>query len=181
MNRIKSYYSKRLCSEIVVQGLYKNVFRLPKLNKVVFNLSLKSIKFEERGFVLGAIALFLISNKLPIPTFSKKASQKIKLQKNELRACKLNLYGGEAWFFLDYFFSVVYPRIKTTKILREKNFDKNGNLTFFISDLMIFPELEDNYKHFSKLENLSITFVFRGNCVKENLFFCQRLRLPFKN
>ena len=151
MNRIKKYYNESLCPEIITQGLYKNVFQVPKLNKVVFNLSLKRTKFEETGFILGSIALYLITNKLAIPNFSSKARQKLKLQKNELSGCRLRLSKSEAWSFLDYFFSVVYPRIKVTKSLRKKNFDKNGNLTFFITDLIVFPELEDNYKLFSKL------------------------------
>jgi large subunit ribosomal protein L5 len=181
MNRIKNYYDINLCSEIITQGLYKNAFRLPKLEKVVFNLSLKTTKFEDRGFILGRIALYLITNKLAMPSFSSKARQKLKLQKNELSGCRVRLSKSEAWSFLDYYFSVVYPRIKVTKTLRKNNFDKNGNLTFFIRDLIVFPELEDNYKFFSKLENLSITFVFRSNSIEENLYFCRSLRLPLKN
>ena len=81
--------------------------------------------------------------------------------------------------FVDRLVHVTLPRLKGFNGIKASSWDQNGDLTFNISDLIAFSELESNYNSVSRFKDLNITVSIRSKDKDLNLLTLQGLRFPF--
>ena len=179
MNRLNIYYQDFVLSDIVSQSTLLNSQEVSTIQSIALHLNLKRRGIRQENFLYGSLAFYLIRGGRSIPCLAKRGNLKFSIQKNEITGVSITLDGSEAWMFVDRLVHVTLPRLKGFNGIKASSWDQNGDLTFNISDLIAFSELESNYNSFSRFKDLNITVSITSKDKDLNLLTLQGLRFPF--
>ena len=102
MNILNYFYTKTLKYELLNKFLYKNVNKLPKIKKIIFNFNCKN--FELKNLAVSLLVLELITNQKGILTKSKYSNILLKICKGNPTGCKVILRKRK---MLDFFFRLI--------------------------------------------------------------------------
>lgn len=167
------YYNNILKYEFVVKYVYKNVYQLPKLEKVVLSFSFSQTSLKVLLPVLSALTL--ISSQKPYLITSKNLNVSLRIKAGLPVGCKVSLRGKQKFLFFEKLIFSSLPRLKGFS----SNF-RNNILFLSISNLFVFKEIEKDYEHFPNLPKLQIAFVFKSNSKKEIVDFLTAFHFPLK-
>lgn len=125
------------------------------LKSISLHLSLKEQKFEAKKQLLPAgIGLQLVSGQKPRIHQSKKALSVWRLVKGDQTGLSVVLRGPAMQNFFENLVEVILPSLKPFNGIKKSSMDKQGNLSFTIPNLFLFPQLEREYIHFQQGFNL---------------------------
>jgi large subunit ribosomal protein L5 len=154
--RLKERYSEQVVPALREEHSYKNIMMVPRLEKIVVNVSLKegitNVKVLE-------IANFKLREGMPVGT-------------------KVTLRGDSMWFFLDRLISVAIPRIRDFRGLNPKAFDGRGNYSLGLTEQIIFPEID--YDKIERITGMNITIVTTAKTDAEGRSLLKHLGMPFR-
>ena len=177
--RLKELFVKEIQANLKEKFGYKNLYMVPKLEKVVLNMGLgvdgndlKIIKSCEED-------LAKITGQKPVTTKFKKSVANFKTRKGSNAGLKVTLRKNKMYEFLDRLVNIALPRIKDFRGLSPKGFDKFGNYTFGIKEHIIFPEV--NFDKVEKIRGLDITIVIKSIKKSDSFELLKKLNFPFKN
>lgn len=169
--RLIEKYQKEVISKMMEKFGYKNVMAVPKFEKIVVNVGFGKMVAgktkEEQDKILNEISTKIsqITGQKPIFTKARKSISSFKIKKGQLIGAKVTLRKKRMFDFLEKLIHVVLPRTKDFKGVPQKAFDKTGNLTFGINEIIAFPEiLPEEVKIPFGLE---VTICFSGQKRKE--------------
>lgn len=179
---IKKYFNYRLknlykiSSTIRLKKLFKynNVMCIPKINKIVINISSNLLLADNKYLNNIYKNLFLISGQKPIIIKAKKSISNFKLKKDTIIGIKVTLRNNLMYNFLDKIINIILPRMKDFRGLYYKKFNNSGIFSFNINESLIFPEILDNIKW-----GIDITLITSCHKIPEIKFLLQSLNLPF--
>jgi large subunit ribosomal protein L5 len=154
---------------------YKNIHQIPSFNKIVLSFALKELNFKR--MLQATAALQLISNQKAVLTNSKKANISLKIRKGAPVGCKITLRKSQLFLFLSKLVLFILPNIKTFEKIRFKHKNLNS-LSFLLTDLLVFSELENQYDLFQKLPDLNISIILLCNNTNEVSTFLTSYRFP---
>ncbi|MGB9598445.1 MAG: 50S ribosomal protein L5 [Minisyncoccales bacterium] len=164
---------------------YKNLMQVPRIEKIVVNVGFGRLVVEktkeEQEKIKNEIAKILsqITGQRPVFCLTKKAISAFKTKKGMVIGAKVTLRKQRMFDFLEKIINIVLPRLRDFKGLDEKSFDKHGNFSFGIRELIVFPEILPEEVKFSF--GLEITISLRGQKnKKEAIEFLKLINLPFK-
>jgi large subunit ribosomal protein L5 len=106
---------------------YSNVHQVPKLDKVVINMSVGEAIQNSKVLDVAIKELEAISGQKPVITKAKKSIAAFKLREGMNIGGKVTLRGERMYVFLDKLFNIVLPRIRDFRGLSRKSFDGRGN------------------------------------------------------
>jgi large subunit ribosomal protein L5 len=170
--------------EVVAKGLieefsYENVMLVPKLEKIVVNMSIKEATSNAKLIESAAEELTLLTGQKAIVRKAKKSIANFKLREGMPIGAKVTLRGAQMWYFLERLISIAIPRIRDFHGVSPTGFDGRGNYSLGLAEQLIFPELD--YDKVTRVSGMNITFVTSAKTDREALALLRRLGMPFRD
>jgi large subunit ribosomal protein L5 len=177
-SRLREKYDADVRQGMVEKFGYKNVMMVPKLEKVVINMSVGDAITNSKILDVAVKELEAISGQKPIITKAKKSIAAFKLREGMNVGCKVTLRGERMYVFLDKLFNIVLPRIRDFRGLSRKSFDGRGNYNMGLREQLVFPEV--NFDKVEKARGMDIVIVTTAKTDEEATEFLTRMGLPLQ-
>src|SRR5690606_31701155 len=108
---------------------YKNVYQVPKLEKIVLNIGLGEAVANGRALDAAVGDLTVIAGQKPVVTRAKKSIASFKLRAGMPIGAVVTLRGDRMYEFFDRLIATALPRIRDFRGLSPNSFDGRGNYT----------------------------------------------------
>ena len=179
MSRLK--YNNRISSEdLITRYQYDNTYKVPKLERLVVSLSLKSSGFNRKNLPRLLMASTIITGQKTKPVITKQGDAAFGIRKNDPVATKVTLRGNEAFYFMDFVNTIVLPKVKNFEGLSRKNINQNKAFNFQINNPLSFPQLEMAYEMFNNVGPVNISLISSSSdIINDGETFWRNLGLPF--
>ena len=142
MDRLQEKYVNEVVPALTEKFGYKNVMQLPKIEKIIINMSVGESVGNPKALDSAVADLALITGQKPILTRAKKSLAAWKLRQGMPIGAKVTLRGTRMYQFLDKFMNVALPRVRDFRGISSKSFDGRGNYATGLKEQLIFPEIE---------------------------------------
>ena len=156
---------------------YKNVYQIPKLQKIVLNMGIGEAKEDAKILDKAQEELSLIAGQKAVKTKAKKAIANFKIREGMALGVSVTLRNKIMYEFLDRLINIAIPRIRDFRGLNKKSFDGNGNYSLGIKEQIVFPEI--NYDKIDKVRGLNITICTNAKSNQEALELLKSFNMPF--
>jgi large subunit ribosomal protein L5 len=176
--RLREKYDAEVRPALQQRFGYKNVHQVPKLDKVVVNMSVSDAIVNSKVLDTAASELSTITGQKAVITKAKKSIAAFKLREGMSIGAKVTLRGERMYVFLDKLFNIVLPRIRDFRGLPRKSFDGRGNYNLGLREQMVFPEI--NYDKVDKARGMDITIVTTAKNDEEATEFLTAMGLPLQ-
>ena len=177
MSRLQEEYKKNILSQMMSKFNYKNVYQIPKLQKIVLNMGIGEAKEDAKILDKAQKELSLITGQKAVKTKAKKAIANFKIREGMALGVSVTLRNKIMYEFLDRFINIAIPRIRDFRGLNPKSFDGNGNYSLGIKEQIIFPEI--NYDKIDKIRGLDVTICTNAKTNQEALELLKYFNMPF--
>ena len=134
VNRLKKRYIEEGAPALKKHFDYKNVNRIPKLEKIVVNAGIGDAKDNSKSFQIAVEELKSITGQKPLVTHAKKSVANFKLREGMVIGVKVTLRDERMYEFLDRFFNVALPRVRDFRGVNPNAFDGRGNYALGIKE-----------------------------------------------
>ena len=176
--RLKEKYKQSVAPQLKEKFGYKNVHQVPKLEKVVINMSVGEAIQSSKVLDTAVKELETISGQKPVITKAKKSIAAFKLREGMNIGGKVTLRGERMYVFLDKLFNIVLPRIRDFRGLSRKSFDGRGNYNMGLREQLVFPEI--NFDKVDKARGMDIVIVTTAKNDEEATAFLESMGLPLQ-
>ncbi len=176
--RLQEKYRNDVRKTMLEKFGYKNVHQVPKLEKVVINMSVGEAITNSKILDTAANELQVISGQKPIITKAKKSIAAFKLREGMNIGAKVTLRGQRMYVFLDKLFNIVLPRIRDFRGLPRKSFDGRGNYNMGLREQLVFSEI--NFDKVDKARGMDIVIVTSAKNDEEATEFLTAMGLPLQ-
>jgi large subunit ribosomal protein L5 len=177
-SRLKSRYNDTIVKEMQKELKLKNVFEVPRLEKIVINVGLGRAKDEKRLLEVGANTLRKITGQQPVETTARLSIASFKLREGSKIGLKVTLRGERMYEFADRFINIILPRLRDFHGLSAGSFDNQGNYSFGLSDQSVFPEL--SYEDTATAHGLQVIFNIKAKDKAHARALLEKLGMPFE-
>jgi large subunit ribosomal protein L5 len=177
-SRLRERYEGDVRKSLIEKFGYSNVHQVPKLEKVVINMSVGDAIVNGKILDVAARELETISGQKPVITKAKKSIAAFKLREGMNIGCKVTLRGQRMYVFLDKLFNIVLPRIRDFRGLSRKSFDGRGNYNLGLKEQLVFPEI--NFDRVEKARGMDIVIVTSARNDEEATEFLTQMGLPLQ-
>jgi large subunit ribosomal protein L5 len=179
MARLEKKYVSEIRGNLKEKFSLKNIFEVPKLNKIVVNMGVGEAVSDSKIINKAIEDLSLITGQKPVVTQAKKSIAGFKLRKGLSIGCKVTLRKKRMFEFLDRLIFIALPRVRDFKGLSKKSFDGNGNFSIGIKEQIIFPEID--YDKIDKIRGMDITIATTTTNQDYAYELLKSFNLPFKD
>jgi large subunit ribosomal protein L5 len=176
---LRTHYRDVVAKGLIEEFSYENVMLVPKLEKIVVNMSIKEATSNAKLIDTAAEELTLLTGQKAIIRKAKKSIANFKLREGMPIGAKVTLRGAQMWYFLERLISIAIPRIRDFHGVSPTGFDGRGNYSLGLAEQLIFPELD--YDKVTRVSGMNITFVTSAKTDREALALLRRLGMPFKD
>ena len=176
--RLRERYENDVRKSLIEKFGYSNVHQVPKLEKVVINMSVGDAIANGKILDVAVKELETISGQKPVITKAKKSIAAFKLREGMSIGCKVTLRGTRMYVFLDKLFNIVLPRIRDFRGLSRKSFDGRGNYNLGLKEQLVFPEI--NFDRVEKARGMDIVIVTSARTDEEATEFLTQMGLPLQ-
>ena len=178
VNRLKKRYIEEVVPALKKHFDYKNVNRIPKLEKIVVNAGIGDAKDNSKSFQIAVEELKSITGQKPLVTHAKKSVANFKLREGQPVGAKVTLRNDRMYEFMDKLISIALPRVRDFRGINGNSFDGRGNYTMGVKEQLIFPEIV--YDQVEKTRGFDITFVTSAHTDEEAKELMKLMGMPFK-
>jgi large subunit ribosomal protein L5 len=176
--RLKERYDAEIKQKAMDQFSIQNAMAAPRLQKIVINMGCKGA-VENKGRVDAAARdLATITGQRPTVRKARRSIAGFKLRQGMPIGCAVTLRGDRMWEFADRLISIVLPRIRDFRGLKDK-LDGRGNYTLGLAEQSVFPEIE--FDRLEYAQGMDITFVTSAKNDSEAHFLLKEIGMPFRN
>jgi large subunit ribosomal protein L5 len=176
--RLKEKYQQQVRPALQERFKYANPMQVPKLEKVVINMSVTDAIQTSKALDAAVAELTTISGQKPIITKARKSIAAFKLREGMNIGAKVTLRGNRMYTFLDKLFNIVLPRIRDFRGLSRKSFDGRGNYNLGLREQLVFPEI--NFDKVDKARGMDIVIVTTARNDEEATEFLTQMGLPLQ-
>jgi large subunit ribosomal protein L5 len=176
--RLIEQYSKKVIPALTKQFGYKNVMQVPKIQKIVINMSTSEALVNPKVLDACQKEIASIAGQQPIITKAKKSIANFKLREGQKLGVCVTLRSKKMYEFFDRLVNVALPRVRDFRGLSARAFDGRGNYTLGLKEQIIFPEV--NYDKIEKIRGMNITIVTTAKTDAEAKALLANLGLPFR-
>ncbi|MDR1260186.1 MAG: 50S ribosomal protein L5 [Oscillospiraceae bacterium] len=177
-SKLKEKYENEIVPALMEKFGYTNVMQVPKLEKVVVNVSDGEARDGQK--IIDAIVsdLTAITGQKAVICRAKKAVANFKLRIGMKIGAKVTLRRDKMYEFVNKFFSVGLPRVRDFRGINPNSFDGRGNFNLGVKEQLIFPEID--YEKIDKLRGMDICFVTTAKTDEEARELLSLMGAPFK-
>jgi len=176
--RLRDLYHKQIVPTLTKERGYKNVYQVPRLEKIVLNMGLGEAIQNAKILDSAVSELSVITGQRPVVTKAKKAIANFKLRKGLPIGCMVTLRGNRMYEFLDRLVNVALPRVRDFKGVSDKAFDGRGNYSLGIREQIIFPEVDID--KVDKVKGLTINICTTAKTDDDGRALLRALGVPFR-
>ena len=174
--RLKEKYKNEIIKNLMSKLNYKNIYAVPKIEKVVINMGLGADASDQKKIKSSIQDISAITGQHPIVTKFKKSISNFKSRKGASAGLKVTLRNNRMYEFIDRMVNIALPRIKDFKGLKESNCDKFGNFSFGIKEHIIFPEI--NFDKVDSIKGLDVTIVTTSKSEEDTILLLKEFNFP---
>ena len=174
--RLKEKYKNEITKNLMSKLNYKNIYAVPKIEKVVINMGLGADASDQKKIKSSIQDISAITGQHPIVTKFKKSISNFKSRKGASAGLKVTLRNNRMYEFIDRMVNIALPRIKDFKGLKEGNCDKFGNFSFGIKEHIIFPEI--NFDKVDSIKGLDVTIVTTSKSKEDTILLLKEFNFP---
>ena len=176
--RLKQAYYDHLLGELKAKAGYRNIWQVPRLEKIVLNIGLGNAR-EDRNALKGALDdLAVITGQKAVVTYAKKPISNFKIRAKDPVGVKVTLRRNQMWEFFDRLMSLAIPRVRDFRGLPMRSFDGRGNYSFGLTEQIVFPEID--YDKIDKIRGMDITLVTTAKTDQESYDLLSAFGFPFR-
>lgn len=176
--RLKKLYIENVVPNLMKRFDYKNVNQVPKLEKVVINMSVNEAKENIKALDIAIEELSMITGQKPKICRAKKAISNFKIKKGMPIAIKVTLRGNRMWEFIDRLIYIALPKIRDFHGISPHSFDGKGNYNLGITEQYIFPEV--SVEKSDRVRGMNITIVTSAKTDEEAKELLTLIGFPFR-
>ncbi|MDG2305190.1 MAG: 50S ribosomal protein L5 [Candidatus Binatia bacterium] len=177
--RLKQKFDETLTPQLQKELELKNVFQVPRLQKVVINMGLGEAIQNAKILDSAVSEIATITGQRPVVTKSRKAIANFKLREEMPIGAMVTLRGTRMYEFLDRLLSVALPRVRDFKGVSDRCFDGRGNYSLGITEQIIFPEIDID--KIDKIKGMTISIVTTARTDNEGKALLRSLGMPFRS
>ena len=178
MARLRERYKDVVVPKMMEHFGYDNVMAVPKLDKIVLSMGLGKSRENPKVIESAVADLTVIAGQRPVQTRARKSVSNFRLREGDVVGAVVTLRGARMYEFLDRLISVVIPRVRDFRGLRNDSFDAAGNFSMGLPDQIVFPEIRaDKVEHF---QGMNITVGVRNSNPKASLELLKLFGMPFR-
>ncbi len=138
--RLREHYRTDVRKALIERFGYKNVHQVPKLEKVVINMSVSdAISDAEGARRRRPRSSQTISRSESRDHQGEEVDRGFQAARRHVIGAKVTLRGERMYVFLDKLFNIVLPRIRDFRGLPRKSFDGRGNYNLGLREQIVFP------------------------------------------
>ncbi len=178
MSRLLTEYNNQIKQELKSKLGLKNIFEVPKIEKIVLNMGVGEGKDDSKLIDKAQDDLTLISGQKAVKTTSRKAISGFKIREGMPLGVKVTLRNKIMYEFLDRLVNIAIPRIRDFRGLNIKSLDGSGNFSMGIKEHVIFPEI--NFDKVEKIRGMDITICTSAKNNNEAIELLKSFNMPFK-
>ncbi|MCI6915399.1 MAG: 50S ribosomal protein L5 [Lachnospiraceae bacterium] len=178
MSRLHDFYNDEIKEAMTKKFGYKNVMEIPRIEKIVINMSVGEAKENSKVLEAAVKDLTTISGQKPVITKAKKSIANFKLREGQAIGCKVTLRGERMYEFTDRLVNLALPRVRDFRGVSADSFDGRGNYALGIKEQIIFPEIE--YDKVDKVRGMDIIFVTTAKTDEEARELLRLFGMPFR-
>src|ERR1700680_3468131 len=160
------------------QFKYKSPMQVPRLTKIVLNLSTSEATQNAKVLDTAASELMAIAGQKPVIRRAKKSISNFKLRQGMPIGASVTLRHGKMYDFLERLINIGLPRVRDFKGLSANSFDGRGNYSCGIKEQIVFPEV--NYEKIDKVRGLSVTICTTADNDEESKALLTAFGMPFR-
>ncbi|MEN9979682.1 MAG: 50S ribosomal protein L5 [candidate division WOR-3 bacterium] len=175
--RLKEHYLNKVVPALISRFGYKNRHQVPKLEKVVINVTTKEAVNDSKVLDVIAEDLALITGQKPVRTYAKRAISAFRIREGMPLGVKVTLRGERMYEFIDRFFNLAAPKIRDFRGFPTDSFDGRGGYSIGLNEQVIFPEIE--VAKVKKIFGMTITFQTTAKHDDEARALLEELGMPF--
>ena len=176
---LKNTIQTTVKNDLVTQlGKKRNVFSVPKLEKVVINYRVAEARESQESLTAAIEEITAITGQKPELCRAKKAVSSFKIRENDPLALKVTLRGARMYDFVEKLFNIILPRLRDFKGMSLKAFDGVGNYNLTIKDQTLFPEI--NLDKVNKIRSVQVTLNISASSKDEAKMLLSTLGFPFE-
>jgi len=176
--RLRELYHKQVIDSLRKERGYKNVFEVPRLEKIVLNMGLGEAVQNPKLIDAAVEEMTAIAGQKPVVTKSKKAISNFKLRENMPIGVMVTLRGERMYEFLDRLLNITLPRVRDFKGVPDRSFDGRGNYSLGLREQVIFPEI--NLDKVDKIKGLTVVICTTARSDAEGKALLRALGMPFR-
>jgi large subunit ribosomal protein L5 len=178
MSRLKEVYLKEAVPALTKKFGYKNIHKIPKIEKVVVNCCTKDAVSNSKVVESIVNDLAAITGQKPVIARAKTSIASFKVREGMALGASVTLRGEKMYEFLDRLISISLPRVRDFRGVSSKGFDGKGNYTLGLKEQIIFPEI--NYDKIDKIRGMGISIVTSAENNEEGRELLTLIGMPFR-
>ena len=177
MSTLRERYRKEVVPAMMKLYGYKNMMRVPRLEKVVINIGVGEAITNAKALEAAQSDLVAISGQRPVITRARKSIAAFHLREGMPIGLKVTLRGKRMYEFLFKLMNIVLPRIREFQGVSPDSFDGRGNYTLGFKEQTVFPEID--YDKIDKPRGIEISVVTTARRDEEGRELLKLLGMPF--
>ena len=155
----------------------KSVMALPKITKITLNVGLgQEASKDDIERTLSEIEL--ISGQKPVVTHVKKSEAGFKIRQGWPIGVKVTLRDKRMYLFLAHLILVCLPAVREFNGLSKKSIDRQGNLSFGLSDYSVFRSIP--FEKIKRRTGMDISLTTSAADADSGFALFKLMGIPFK-
>jgi large subunit ribosomal protein L5 len=176
--RLLEIYKKEVVPKLAKEFEFKNVHRVPRLQKIVVNMGVGEAAANPKLLENASQELALITGQKPSIRRARKSIANFKIRAGQPIGCMVTLRGEKMWEFFDRLVNVSLPRVRDFKGVSSKAFDGRGNYSLGIREQIIFPDVD--YDKVERITGINVTVCTTAANDAEGRSLLSQLGMPFR-
>lgn len=176
--RLQQHYFETIRPNLQKELGIKNVFAIPRLEKISINMGVGEAMQDKKYLELAADAMADISGQKAVLTLARNSIAGFKLREGVAIGCKVTLRRERMYEFLDRLISIVLPRVRDFRGVSRTAFDGHGNYSMGLSEWLVFPEL--NPDKFARVQGMNISIVTSARNNDDARRLLEMFGMPFR-
>lgn len=178
MDNFKQNFEEKIVPELKEKLKIKSVMAVPRVKKVVVNMSSKEFLKDKKIIEVSMQELTQITGQKPRIAKARTSIATFKLREGDKIGMSVTLRGKRMYDFLEKLIKVVFPRVKDFSGVDLKAFDGRGNISVGFSEHIVFPEIDPG--RIDTLRSLQVTIATNAGNDENGKKLLEALGMPFK-
>ncbi len=179
MTRLSDFYKQDVVPAMMNEFGYANVMQVPRVSKIVLNVSLKEGIRDIKILETAASELGQVTGQKAIVRRARRSIANFKLREGMPIGTMVTLRRDRMYEFLDRLISIAIPRVRDFRGLNGKSFDGRGNYSMGFQEQIVFQEID--YDKVARITGMNITMVTTAKNDPEGKALLKHLGMPFAN
>ena len=177
--RLQIHYEDTVAPAMRERFNYRNVMRVPRLEKIVVNMGVGEGSRDGKLLVAAVEELTAITGQKPVVTKAKQSISNFKLREGMAIGVKVTLRRRRMYEFLDRFVTIALPRVRDFRGVSPKSFDGRGNFSMGLKEQIVFPEID--YDQVDTVRGMDIVIVTTATNDDQARELLTSFGMPFRN